>query len=139
MWGSFDSFTLWNAMGRPIDTVAGAGVSPGTTNIGGNYYVYDSTNNRVVNLTNQSRSIQTPQPGTTDSTPTANPMLLDFSVVPKRATLAGKGVGLSQDLDIFTAILQHEVMKDLFIEAAYNKSQTVVFGRDIGNTELRVS
>jgi iron complex outermembrane recepter protein len=139
MWGTFDSWTLWNALGRPLDTVAGAGVSPGTTNIGGNYYVYDSTNRRVVNLMNQSRSIQTPAPGTTDSTPTANPMLTDFSIVPKRATLGGKGVGLAQDVSVFTAILQHEVVKDFFVEAAYNKSETVVMGRDIGNTELRVS
>ncbi len=139
MWGSFDSWTLWNAMGRPLDTVAGAGVSPGTTNIGGNYYVYDSTNKRAINLMNQSRSIQTPAPGTNDSTPTANPMLTDFSIVPKRATLGGKGLGVAQDISILTAILQHEVIKNLFVEAAYNKSETVVMGRDIGNTELRVS
>ncbi|MSU50359.1 MAG: hypothetical protein EXS37_14945 [Opitutus sp.] len=139
MWGSFDSFTLWNAMGRPLDTVAGAGVSPGTTNIGGVYNVYDSTSNRVLNLMNQSRSIQTPAPGTNDSTPTANPLLTDFRIVPKRATLSGKGVGVAQDISNFTANLQHEVLKDLFVELACNRQETVVFGRDIGNTELRVS
>jgi iron complex outermembrane receptor protein len=143
MWGSFDSYTLWASRGRQLDptNLTGAALTAertarGIMNRTGR--VFESNTGRVINLVNQTSSAQTPQPGTTDSTPTANPMLTDFSTVPMRATLGGKGVGTAQDTRIFTATLQHEILKDWFVEGAYNRQNTAVLGRDIGNTELRV-
>ena len=81
---------------------------------------------------------QTPAPGTNDSTPTANPMLTDFSLIPREAAVGGPGIGTAQDIRIFTGTLQHEIVENLFVELAYNAQRTTVLGRDIGNTEIRV-
>jgi iron complex outermembrane receptor protein len=156
-WSSFDSWTAWNAAGRRLDPKVAA---PGTTlaqtrtNLAistipaGNYWVYDSTLGAMINYgaggtaNIQSRSANTSAPVVNGvaggSGPQENPMLLDFSVVPRDVSIGGPGIGNVSDVRSSTASLTYEPVDKLFLEFAFNLLETEVDSYDIGNTELRI-
>lgn len=164
-WASFDSFSDWNAAGGRVDPKA---ASPGqtlaqtraalgiaTTPVStaattSHFWVWNSTDNVLINYASalaanvQSRSANTVAPvvpfgGTVaGSGPQENPMLLDFSVVPRDVSIGGPGIGNETRQDIFTTSLTVEPLDDLFVELAYNRQDSSSSSYDIGNTEVRV-
>lgn len=159
-WASFDSYTDWNAAGQNLDpkvaspgeTLARTRARLGIATTGANtqYWVWNSTDNQLVNYGSataaniQSRSAATVAPvvpvgGTVaGSGPQENPMLLDFSLLPREVSIGGAGIGNLTDQDNFTTSLTVEPIKDLFFELAYNRQEVSSSSHDIGNTEVRV-
>lgn len=159
-WASFDSYSDWNAAGQNLDPkVAAPGLTLAqtranlaiaTTAANSQFWVWNATDNELVNYGGataaniQSRSANTIAPvvpfgGTVaGSGPQENPMLLDFSVVPRDVSIGGPGIGNLTDQDNFTTSLTVEPLKDLFFELAYNRQEVTSSSHDIGNTEIRV-
>lgn len=155
-WAGFDSYTTWHNAGEHIDAGGnGNATSPitlqrnayGITTQAGLstlYWAWNSTLNQLVNYSAinanniQTKSNATGSPITGLNTAQENPMLLDFDLVPKRATIGGPGIGNQTDQNILTAILTLEPIKNLFIELAQNRQDFDSYGYDIGNTEVRV-
>lgn len=52
-------------------------------------------------------------------------MLRDFSVVPKAVAVYGDGIGNRTDLDVLTTSLTYEAAKNLFVEFAYFRQDSV--------------
>jgi outer membrane receptor protein involved in Fe transport len=110
-----------------------------TTATGANTWAYDSTAGGLVNYSAsaanaaniQSRSAATlapvAPPGSTvpGNSNQENPMLLDFSVVPKAVAVYGPGIGNNSDVDVFTASLTYEPIKNLALEFAYNRQDSL--------------
>ncbi|MDP3071031.1 MAG: hypothetical protein Q8N18_12125 [Opitutaceae bacterium] len=163
-WAGFDSFTTWKNAGRLLDPkvaapgqtlaqtrtalgIAASAVSTATTT--SHSWVWNASDGQVINYAGalaanvQSRSANTsapvtpgaPNPG---SGPQENPMLLDFSVVPREVAIGGSGIGNLGDQDVFTTGLTVEPLKRLFFDLAFNREELRSTGYDIGNTELRV-
>jgi Outer membrane receptor for ferric coprogen and ferric-rhodotorulic acid len=164
LWAGFDSYTDWNNAGQQLDPKAPApplnlqqrraalGITaypvstPAVTN---HYWVWNATDGEIVNYSSplaahaQSRSANTSAPITPAnpnpaSGPQENPMLLDFSVVPRDVAIGGPGIGNLADQDVFTTSLTVEPIDNLFFELAFNRQELRSTGYDIGNTELRI-
>lgn len=102
---------------------------------GQQFWIYDSTLGQLVNYSAatanaaniQSRSAATlapvapPGSSTPGNSNQENPMLLDFSIVPKAVAVYGPGIGNRTDLDAFTTSLTYEPLPLLFVEFAYNR------------------
>jgi outer membrane receptor protein involved in Fe transport len=109
------------------------------TAAGQQYWVYDSTAGALLNYSAasansanvQSRSANTlapvAPPGSTapGSGQQENPMLRDFSVVPKAVAVYGDGIGNGTDFDVLTASLTCEAARHLFFELAYFRQDSV--------------
>jgi outer membrane receptor protein involved in Fe transport len=109
------------------------------TAAGQQFWVYDSTAGQLINYSAatsnsanvQSRSANTLAPvapaGSTvpGSGQQENPMLRNFSVVPKAVAVYGDGIGNQTDLDVLTASLTYEAAKNLFVEFAYFRQDSV--------------
>lgn len=139
-WASFDSYTTWAAAGKQLDPVKGTPIpaNAGLQNIStSNYFVYESNSKSVSNQQNQSRTAPVASP-TGDSTATGNPMLFDFSVVPRNVVLGGPGLGSDIDYQIATALVSQKLADNLYAEFGFYHQRTSYLGRDIGNTEVRI-
>lgn len=137
IWGTYDSYTDWHNAGEQLDGGAATRTARAITAVtGAAFYVWNSTDNELINyaaggLANpQTRSANTMAPvaalGSTvaGNGPQENPMLLDFSVVPRAVTVYGDGIGNVTDLDVATASLTFEPLAHLFLEAAYNRQES---------------
>ena len=157
IWGTYDSYTDWNKAGRKVDPKVAApgetlvqtrnrlGISASavsTATVPANFWVWNSTDGALINYSSplaanaQSRSANTVAPvpalGSTvaGNTNQENPMLLDFSVVPKAVAVYGDGIGNLSDVDVATASLTYEPIKDLFVELAYNRQESASLSYD---------
>ena len=163
-WAGFDSFTAWHNAGEKLDpkiaatgqtlaqTRAALGIAAtavSTATATSHYWAWNASDGQVINYASalaanaQSRSAMvnapvTPGSPTPGNTAQENPMLLDFSVVPREVALGGPGIGNLLDQEVFSTNLTAEPLKNLFVDLAYNHESLRSTGYDIGNTELRV-
>ncbi|MDP3068638.1 MAG: hypothetical protein Q8N18_00030 [Opitutaceae bacterium] len=125
--GLVDQITPWIAAGRQRDTVVGqptgaAGTAAAAALTAGgmqlltnqNSLVYDTTTGVIYNARNQSVSAPV---GTGDNAK----HLFDFNLAPREIFTGGPGYGTSNDYDRYHATLSHELVRDLFVEAAFNR------------------
>jgi outer membrane receptor protein involved in Fe transport len=136
-WTSFDSITDWIALGRQLDPAAGSPfpTAAGLATLGANSrFTYDSAAGTILNQRNQTVSAPT-----RSALPLENPLILDFSLVPRDAVLGGPGVGASVDSENYSAFLRGELWPKLHLEVAGNHQEAVYLTRDIGNNELRIN
>lgn len=140
--GVLDSLTPWIAAGRRLDAQVGqpfpanAGIQVLTT---GNSLVYDMTSGTVYNVARQ--SVSSPAGGTPGVAAVAgeeNPNIFDFGLVPRATFLGGPGYGTTSDYDRTLAVVSHELVQDLFLEAAFNRELTLNRARDTANNRVQV-
>jgi outer membrane receptor protein involved in Fe transport len=140
--GVLDSITPWIAAGRRLDTQAGA---PFPANAGiqvlstANSLVFDATSGAIYNVRNQ--SVSAPAGGTPGMAAVAgeeNPNIFDFGLVPREVFLGGPGYGTSNDYDRTMAVVSHELLDGLFLEAAFNRETTVNQARNTLGTDNRI-
>ena len=115
-WLAFDYVTPWIAAGRPMSQTAGALVAGTERRNSGLTFVNQNTGQIFPNQTSI-YTVSRPFNGTADERPT----LLDTSITPRRANLAGPGG--SRDNDFLTGglFIEQQIGDDLFVEVAANR------------------
>lgn len=123
--GMLDSLTPWIAAGRRLKTATGAAIPanaglqalPSPTSLR-----YDMSTGVLYNLQNQSVSAPAgATPGLMAVTGEQQSMLTDFSLVPRNVFLGGPAYGNANTFNRTTVILSHEIVRNLSIEAAFNR------------------
>lgn len=144
--GVLDSLSPWIAAGRKLDNTVGHPTAPpaavtaanAVLNAGamrllstGNSLVYDMTSGIVYNVARQSVGSPAGEtPGLPAVTGEENPMIFDFDLVPRNVFLGGPGYGTSNDFNRTSVTGSHELLKNLFIEAAFNREEVRNLARD---------
>ena len=135
-WTSADFSSVWIGAGQQIDPARGepfpanAGITALTPANG--YVVYDVGAGTVYDW----RGLGTTAP--LYAVNTLNPLLFDFSLVPRETVVGGKGVGSTVDYSTTSAFLSHEVFKGLFVELAATKQEIDYYVRDVQAGDIRV-
>lgn len=145
--GVLDSLTPWIAAGRKIDTTPGHPTAPPAAVTAanaalaaggmqlvstGNSLVYDTTSGIVYNVARQSVSAPAGEtPGLPAVAGEDNPMIFDFDLVPREVFLGGPAYGTSNRFTRTTATFSHELIKNLFLEAAFNREVVHNFSREV--------
>jgi outer membrane receptor protein involved in Fe transport len=138
--GINDSITPWIVAGRKLDTQTGAPFPPNAgLAVLGNFVVYDTTTGTVYNERNQSVSAPAgATPGAVAATGELSPQISDFSLVPREVFLGGPAFGTNRDFERWNATFSHELVKGLFVEAAFNRETYDTFGINTLSNAIQV-
>ncbi len=117
-WLAFDYVTPWIAAGRPMSQTAGTLVAGTERRTSALTFVNQNTGQILPNQT----SIYT-VPRAFNGTADERPSLLDTSLTPLRANLAGPGGSRDNDFITGGIYLEQQIGDDLFVELAANRQE----------------
>ena len=115
---SFDYVTPWIAAGRPMSQTAGALVAGAQRQTSALTFVNQNTGQIFANQT----SIYTVPPPF-DGTASERPTLLDTSIAPLRANLAGPGGSRDNGFKTAGLFIEQQIGDNLFVELAANRQE----------------
>lgn len=132
----FDGVTPWIAAGRPLAQSVNQ-VVPATTTAASTHNNYFIANTGELLRLNGARVSASPTLPAAVSAINAQWVLRDFSMVPRNAWVAGPANNSYSNFDAAGLFIEHEVIKDLFFEAAANiQHRTSVWARPLNWNEV---
>jgi iron complex outermembrane recepter protein len=130
--GMLDSLTPWLAAGRRLKTTTGAALPANAglqSLVSPTFLRYDLSTGVLYNLQNQSVSAPAgATPGVVAATGEQQSMLTDFDLVPRNVFLGGPAYGTTNTFNRTTVILSHEIVRNLSVEAAFNRESNETHG-----------
>lgn len=118
-WLPFDYVTPWIAAGRPMSTTAAGTIVAGTERRTSALTFVNQNTGQLLPNTSSIYTVPRPFNGTADE----RPSLLDTSLVPLRANLAGPGGSRDNDFVTGGLFIEQQIGDDLFIELAANRQE----------------